>query len=34
MGTAFGDSVMAFSGVIAAICCDTGNVLIDRELGQ
>ena len=34
MGTAFGDSVMAFSGVVGAICRDTGNVLIGRDLGQ
>ena len=25
---------MAFSGVVGAICCDTGNVLIGGDLGQ
>lgn len=34
MGTALGDSVVAFSGVVGAICCDTGNALIGGDLGQ
>ena len=32
MGTAFGDSVMAFSGVVGAIGGDAGDLLIGRDL--
>lgn len=34
MGTALGDSVMAFSGVVGAICRNTGNVLIGGRYTQ
>ena len=33
-GPAIGDGVMAFSGVVGAICGDTGDVLIGGDLGQ
>ena len=34
MGPAFGDGIMALSGVVGAVCGDTGDALISADLGQ